>query len=281
MRRPPLGRDRGLDSTASFGNPREHCVEPRPPRLSSSSSSRCAIRHQPRSSVLVVGHELEHASADLDVVARACAASERACDRPFLLEPRLQPRHLARRRRDRSPSPSARRCDRGPPRRRRRCAGDRETRAARAKDHGRRRRSGSAAAASSASSDRDVRAARSIPSPRHRPRRPRASSPSGRPPPRQASSTRSAFVPTTTAGRAASARVVGGELGSQGRKVGGRIVRAQIHHQHQRAAPNHVAQEPVPEPLAGGRALDQPGHVGDDEAVGVVAGDAEVRASAS
>ena len=45
-------------------------------------------------------------------------------------------------------------------------------------------------------------------------------------------------------------RIVCLQLGSQHRQVGGRILGGEIDHEHERAAPNDVPEEPMPEPLA-------------------------------
>ena len=105
--------------------------------------------------------------------------------------------------------------------------------------------------------DPAARSSPSIPSPRSA-ETTRASTPSGSAAP-AASSTRSAFVPTTSAGSRGEIFVVGGELRAQDGEVGARVLDAQVHHQHQRPAADHVAQEPMPEPLAEARPLDSPG----------------------
>ena len=97
----------------------------------------------------------------------------------------------------------------------------------------------------------------------------------------RASSTRSVFVPDDHGRPRGERRVVRAELGPQRRQVGGRVVRGEIDDQHQRATAHDVTQEPMPEALPVGGALDQPWHVGDDEPIPVAARDARGSASAS
>ena len=72
-------------------------------------------------------------------------------------------------------------------------------------------------------------------------------------------------------------RVVGGELRSQGGEVGGGVLCRQVDDEDERPTAHNVAQEPVAKAFPVGGALDEPGHVGDDEPSGVAAGHAEVR----
>ena len=191
---------------------------------------------------------------------------ERAVD-ALLLEPRLQPGHLVARRRGRSPwtQRSTFAAADLPARAPRRVDG--EPGAAGAQHHGglprRLRRRGLAARAA-----RAARAGRRSPPPSSpRPPRPRRRARRAR---SRASSTRSAFVPDDHRRPRRERRVVRGELGPQHRR-GRRRDRPRTGRPPARArgSARRAAGTDGPRPLPVGGALDQPGHVGDDEPVPV------------